>query len=226
MRSQRRVPVMAIVAFLFCPGGVCAWDVQYDAGTGLLPTAASPTWRGGITGTDTVAIVGDALRLEHSAGSVYYGREQWEIGGGVPVTLEARMCVDSSSHGVAVIAIETRGAYASLSVLPDRIGAYDWENGNIEYMGDFTAYHTFRVAYDGGTRVYAWVDRSLALSWGLSGAAGQGGVSFGTPAYSAPSISHWQYVAYSKEFLPIPEPSSLLAVLAGAVGCVGWRRRK
>jgi hypothetical protein len=52
-------------------------------------------------------------------------------------------------------------------------------------------------------------------------------VEFGSYLGAGSCDTYWQYVAYSKEFLPVPEPGSLIA-LAGGLAGIGagalWRK--
>jgi len=64
---------------------------------------------------------------------------------------------------------------------------------------------------------------------GLTGGVwfGTAGVWFGT-AWSVGDTAeaYWDYVAYSAAFLPIPEPSSLLALAGGVAGLGGFALRR
>ena len=127
------------------------------------------------------------------------------------------------------MSIQTRGAIVSLEVYGDHLVAWDYgTHGPAMFYGDFTTFRTIRLAYDGGTRAYACVDNQLAFSFGLSGGGGQNGVTFGSYGIAGSCDSYWQYVAYSKEFLPVPEPVTLttFATLSLLTGAGMVRRRK
>lgn len=196
------------------------WEVKYDASLGLLPSETSQPWKPVIKGTNLSSVSDGILNIRNNLNSSYYNREVWAINAGVPVTMEARMRLDASSIGSTKLSIQTKGCYINLDVYTDRIG------GRNSYYSDFTTFHTIRLAYDGANHAYVWVNNKFALSWSLTGAAGQNGISFGTDDSNGPYDSYWQYVAYSKEYLPVPEPSSLLTLLGGIAGLGGLAMRR
>ena len=219
--------LVTILLCLACSAVAQAWDVFYDAGSGALPSGVQPSWKSSIRNGDAADVSEGVLHIAHNNGTGYFYREPWSIEAGVPVTVEARMRVENASVSSPVISIQTKGGVALISVCSDRIDAYDWiSGGGVYYNGDFTTFHTIRIAYDGARRAYAWVDGQPALSWSLSGAAGQDGVSFGSPLPIGSHDSYWQYVGYSKAFVPVPEPSSLAALGGGMMGLLALRRRR
>ena len=218
--------LVTILLCLACSAVAQAWDVFYDAGSGALPSGVQPSWKSSIRNGDAADVSEGVLHISHNNGTGYFCREPWSIEAGVPVTVEARMRVENASVSSPVISIQTKGGVALISVCSDRIDAYDWIAGQgVYYNGDFTTFHTIRIAYDGARRAYAWVDGLAAFSWGVSG-AGQDGVSFGSPLPIGSHDSYWQYVGYSKAFVPVPEPSSLAALGGGMMGLLALRRRR
>ncbi|MCX6376357.1 MAG: PEP-CTERM sorting domain-containing protein [Armatimonadetes bacterium] len=222
--------VCAIVAcVLLLTSAAGAWDVQYVASTGLLPTSASPAWQLFLHNDPIPTVADGILRIQHTGTASYveYSREGYAIDAGVPVTVEARVRAAETSSGASRLSIQTKGCYASLLIYPDHIAAADHSAGGwVTLSGDFTTFRAIRVAYDGGMRAYAWVDDEPAFSWGLSGSAGQDGVNFGSCLGAGPCDSYWQYVAYSKQFVPVPEPSSLIALAGGLAGLGGTALRR
>ena len=228
MKTPTLATLSCLVSLAVLPVAAGAWDVRYDATSGLLPTVASPSWNVFYRTDPTPAIVGNALRMQHLAGGAYlhYGREQ-AIVAGVPITLETRMHVTSDSVGAPHISIQTLGCLAYVQIYADHLNT--WELGRpITFASDLTTFRTIRLAYDGVSRAYVWVDDQPAFSW-VCGTGGQDGINFGSYTYigDAAFDSYWQYVAYSKEFLPVPEPSSLLvlAVSLAGIGAAVVRRR-
>lgn len=229
MKTPTLATLSCLVSLAVLPVAAGAWDVRYDATSGLLPTVASPSWNVFYRTDPTPAIVGNALRMQHLAGGAYlhYGREQ-SIMAGVPITLETRMHVTSDSVGAPHISIQTLGCLAYVQIYADHLTMTQFETTPISYYSDFTTSRTIRLAYAGVSRAHVWVDAQPAFSW-VCGTGGQDGINFGSYTYigDAAFDSYWQYVAYSKEFLPVPEPSSLLALavsLAG-IGAAVVRRR-
>lgn len=219
MKRTSLTIVLCLLTTLMLSVTVGAWDVLYDASSGLLPTAASLAWSRVGNGQPTVA--DGLLRIQPSG--VRYTREVWAIDAGVPVTMEARMSLAASSTEVP-LSIQTKSCGAVVRVYPDHLATYLFGGSEVTFNYGFTTFRTIRLAYDGGSRMYAWVDNQLAFSWTIW-TGGQDGIYFGT--YNSPSFdSYWQYVAYSKQFLPVPEPSCLLALLAGLSGFGAVLRRR
>ena len=205
MRELAKTLIVIVLAILGCAAGAYAWDVEYDASNGLLPTAASPAWQ---SDGGTATILDGALYI--NSGGEGYSRESDAIGAGVPVTMETRMRVLSSAHG-AWLSIGTYGGATGIGIYSDRIVTGDVLNEPLVFLADFTVFHTIRLAYDGTAKGYLWVDNQLALSLGAEPWPWTLGPPDGVRFGSHSCDSYWQYVVYSKEFLPVPEPSSLLA---------------
>jgi hypothetical protein len=214
---RQHVAVLAIALALASAARAESWEVVYAAGSGLLPTQSSPAWSLYSYGAP-ISVENGFLHIGISAsGGADYTRDEATIPAGVPVTVEARLQVLPCSFGDATLQIGTYGTTSAVIIRPDHMGSY---------YDDFTTLRTVRFAYDGSGWDYVWVDGQLAISskappWKQSGGT-PAGVFFG----SGSCDSYWQYVAYSKEFLPIPEPCSLAALLAGLVGFGAMIRRR
>lgn len=207
-----------------CCTGAFAWDVEYDASGGVLPSQASPAWQ---TDSGSAAILSGVLSID-STGACYE-REGDALGVGVPVTVETSMRASSSAYD-AWISLGTYGGATGISIYSDRIETSGINGQPLVFLlTDPTAFHTIRLAYDGNGDGAVWVDNQFALpivtepwNWSLGP---PDGVRFGS--YLAES--DWQYVDYSKEFLPVPEPSSFAALGAGLLPLAGlalWRKKR
>ena len=224
MRGIAKIVIAIMAVILGCCTGAHAWDVVYDASTGLFPTAASPAWQSDSSGTATV--LNGVLNIDSTG--VDYQREVDAIGAGVPVTVETRMRASSSAHA-AWLSLGTYGGATSIGIYSDRIVTSGMYGQPLVFLlTDPTAFHTIRMAYDGNGGGGVWVDNQFALSivthpWNWT-VGYPGGVGFG----SYLTDSYWQYVAYSKEFLPVPEPATLtaLATLSLLTGGALVRKRK
>lgn len=224
--------ILLLVSFTLA-GSAYGWDVRYDASGGVLPSSASPAWnRVGNSGVQPTVADG-ALHISDLSSTDYtlYQIEPWAIEAGVPVTMEARMRVTDVSdpltrHWTTVMSIQTKGAYALLSIYLDRLRVYDYNSGELTYAADFTNYRTIRLALDASNRMYTWVDGQLAFSFGIPQSGGQSGLLFGAGSPEGTSDSYWQYVEYSKQFLPVPEPSSLVGLAGSILALAGFALRR
>ena len=144
------------------------------------------------------------------------------------MTMEARVRVARATDMYSVVmgfqtASGTAGATAMLSLFADHIVA---NVVNLNYDVDMSTFRTLRLAMDASKNVSLWVDGTPALSWQDTSRGGQNGVRFGSDSTTGTSDSYWGYVGYSEQLLPVPEPSSFLALLAGVGGSGILLRRK
>ena len=227
MRTLLKATIIAVFTIMLCCPSLYAWDVSYQASSGVLPTGATPAWMLSPPGSTMISVVSDGiLHMQHSSTDLpgYYTREQMTIGAGIPITLETRMRVTEASNNAPGITIQTGSIFVGLYIYPDHI-----VNNGMSFSGDFSTFRTIRLACDAQGNVYTWVDGQLALSYYQStSGGGQNGIAFGSNYREGSFDSYWQYVAYSKAFVPVPEPSSLLALscpILGLAGAVIKRKR-
>jgi hypothetical protein len=225
VKKSIKILAMILLAVFTITVGAYAWEVEYNASTGLLPIAASPAWQFQNYGATTTVLDG-VLWINSSGSGANYRREEASIAADVPVTIETKMCVLPSISGAANLTIGTYSNYVGISIFHDRIVASDRYYQSHIFWQDFTTFHTVRLAFDGTNEAYVWVDNQLAMSWDAdywSLATGEPvGVRFGSHS----SISNWQYVNYSKDFAPVPEPSSIFALVGGIAGLGGFALRR
>ena len=217
---------------VLCAGSACAWDVFYDGSVfPNSPTLGSAAWSDYSQNflRQTSAANG-LLHLvdQRSDKTVRFYREGAGLPKGCNVTIEARVKVASAAspyswdYGVGFGATTSRsGAFVGL--WPDKIGTrYDSENYLQFYTVDMTQFHTLRMAVNGNTQTFVvWLDGAQVFS-GSNPGGYPGGVYFGTSSYpNGTADATWDYVAYT-----LPEPSSLLGLLAGLGGLGAMLRRR
>jgi hypothetical protein len=225
MREFIKTVIVIMLVIFGCATGVHAWDVEYDANTGLFPTEASPVWQFNDYGAITTVLDG-VLLINSSSGGASYCREEASIAAGVPVTMETQMCIFPSVSGAAGLTMGTYGAFVDVSIRPDCIVTTDRYYQSHVFWQDFTTFRKIRLAYDGIGEAYVWVDDQLAMSWDVRDWMPSTGYPVGVRFGSHSSTSYWQYVNYSKDFAPVPEPSSILALVGGIAGLGGFALRR
>jgi hypothetical protein len=213
---------------------VHAWDVSYEGD--VLPNASalgSLAWGtfGGLGNLAGTSSDGSLLHLVDSGNLCpLFCREGTGMSAGMPVTVEARVRalaaanpVHSQEYAVGLEA-SAYGGSAVIGLWPDKVGTH--YGAGVEqwtyYPVDLTQFRTFRIAVDTGAHYYrVWMDGEEIFAGPLWQST-LFGVHFGSSHYTgeATSDSYWDYVRYSKEYLPVPEPSALMA-LAGGLGALG-----
>lgn len=227
MRRLFSAVMVAAVAVALLPNVAKAWDVMYDGS--LLPNDPSlgaNAWFA-YHGTSMCSSDGSVLRIsDNPTVSPAAFLKSPSFPARSPVTVEARVRV-ASGEGVFLAAGET-GFGTQLSLYSDHFQA--WFGGMSPapppYTINLSVFRTIRIATNSQGQSYVWVD-GLLVAQGDANTPQSGSVAFGAGGYSGYlGDSYWDYVAYSNAFLPIPEPSSLLALLAGLGGFGAMLRRR
>ncbi len=232
-----------LVGMLFVNASTCcaAWDVNYDGS--VLPTDPSlganawqlhdyyaPNDLSKTSAADGLLHIVD----EWSDRLVFFTREGEYLAAGSSITVEARLSVLTGYYphtdlSPVMFGVQVgRGSNAAVYLWPDRVGArYPGVNQFLTVPVDMTEFHTIRLALDSGSYFRIWLDNELLFASATTPGSRGTGLYFtsGVGAY-ATSDSYWDYVRYSKEYLPVPEPSGLLALAGGVSGMLALSRRR
>jgi hypothetical protein len=224
------------VLLMASSGPASCWEISYEGD--VLPNSAElgeVKWSGGQDTSLTYTHEGVLRTVDPwVTRSVEFNREH-SMPAGSAVTIESRLRVLSVSSAPADwfggrpgLGIQVPGRQAVLGLLPGKVfSRYSGDTLNREYAVDLTQWHTFRIALapDGWFKV--WMDDGPIFS-GSAYAYGQSTVFFGTSTsnWEGTDDIEWDYVRYSKEYLPIPESSSLLALFTGIGAYAGFVRRR
>ena len=217
----KRCAVMLIVCLAIFPAQATAWDYFYDCS--VLPddpSLGAGIWNkfSGNDYTQTFASDGILHITDTSAdAAVVYGR--FAVASGSPLTVEARVRI-VYGEGTAIVA-GTPAFATGLWLYSDRVDVYFQPQRASTYPLDLSQFRTIRIAMDSQRRSQVWIDDFLLVQ-GITFFSNQGDVTFGSLSNLGTNQSQWDYIACSAEFLPIPEPSSLMAlglmlIPAGAV---------
>jgi len=204
------------------PPPPAAWDCFYDGS--VLPTDPSlgaNRWGSGddvsLSSTD-----GNLLHLVNGQGNDLRFAKQFGMAAHTPFTFETRVSVVT---GGAAFVIIVPGAGVSIGLQPGGVDVGTAPGVPRLYITDLTMFRTIRVAIDPQGQSYVWLGGQLldhgVSSWDFPNCA----LAFQNYSYVA-SDSYWDYIGYSAAFLPVPEPSSLLALAGGIAGLGGLALRR
>ena len=232
MRRSHAVFVGVVLTIMLVPATVLGWDVWYTGDvTPTDPSLGDYGWTAWTMDHSLYTAQGGILSIvdDSTTAHVLFGRETWDIPPAVPLTVEARVSVASATAKNAVrLAATTMGFSTFVSLYPDRLVASFSSRADAHeavYLADLAAFRTVRIATDSSGHSCVWVDGVLAAE-GWTSEGYQGGIMFGAGSTTGTSESYWDYVAYSKEYLPVPEPSSLIALAGGLAGLGGMALRR
>ena len=238
MRTQTAMLLLTLLMAI--PGPCLAWDLTYDGD--VLPTdpALGPgSWALNVYSAPGVvsdsSTTGGVLHLsdQRTDQAALFFRD--DVPPNSPVTIEARLRVTSADGAYIALVEPLRfgGSLAFVGIWPDRVGVrYRGNNYFDFYSVDMTQFHVVRLAIEENPWPYrvpaftVWVDGVQVFSGSAPGTTG-GSVHFGTNLIKEfTSESYWDYVRYSREYVPVPEPSGLLALTSGLTGLLAMRRRR
>ncbi|HET6453420.1 MAG TPA: PEP-CTERM sorting domain-containing protein [Armatimonadota bacterium] len=224
MKVSSLVFIITTVLLVSFASAANAWDTFYDGSQ--LPTDEG--WSLGGNDISECSTDGNALRiLDNRTDASAYFRKTVSAKG-QPITSEARLMVAGASETDTVQMLVSNLSFSTLlAFTPSQISVqFDWQEQSwLSFPADLSHYRTVRVATDSQGNSYVWLDGNL-LTVGTTHVGGQGSMYFGAIGYAPTSESYWDYVAASPEFLPIPEPSSLLALAGGLIGLGGLALRR
>lgn len=200
-----------------------SWDYMYDGS--MVPNDSRLGTNKWLTCSDYDPSVassdGDLLHITNTSTSVAAVYLRYAGPANTPLTMEARVRVTS---GWIALYAETPSFATVVGMSPDQVSILASSHNPSATRPVSSEFHTIRIATDEQAQTYVWVDGVFVVH-DTANLRYQGNISF---FGSCPSDSYWDYVAYSNAFIPlaIPEPSSLLALLAGVggIGSVAWRR--
>jgi hypothetical protein len=229
---HRLIYLLVFVSAILVIGNEIAfcWDISYEGDA--MPnssTLGTNIWSGG--GDLSLSSVNDGIL--HTVDSwtnktVYFYRESG-FPARMPITVETKIRVLSVSSpgwwwgrpgfGIQTWSQASTGGMARLEFTPNGvITRYSGDTVDREYVVDLTQWHTFRIAMNSSNYFNIWMDNSNLIFSGSAYTQGQDGIFFGIGSYNgATGDIEWDYVRYSHEYLPLPEPSSLLALSFGFV---------
>jgi hypothetical protein len=236
MTRLSKTAAFVLLVTLIYTANASAWDITYDGS--VLPSnllLGPSVWQqdsNNFLGASS-AVTG-VLHLVDSNSVMtarFYREGSMNAPSGRNVTMETRVKVVSSTSpygsdysgvGFGVSTAGTGGQYVRMWT--DRLGImYPGSNYPTFYYLDMTQFHTIRLNVNGSDRTFGvWVDGTSVFSGSAPGGNNWGGIQFGTDyVVGATSESYWDYLAYT-----VPEPSSILALLAGLGGLGAMFRKR
>ena len=238
-----RRPVLAVAALaaaglflLLCCSEIGAgWDVTYDADS-MPQDAGWSLYAVGVPGSSAECAARDgvlSLLDSRTDSTTLFLKEDPALATSETLTVEARVRVVSAANFADLDAVSLGGSIGyggSVRLWPDRIATlYRGDNVFRVHSVDMTVFHVIRLAIDKRPFVptlRVWLDGTQVFAGPAPGVLPRG-IFFGTSLIAdATSESYWDYVRYSNEYLPVPEPSGLLALAGGMSGLLALSRRR
>ncbi len=212
------------------------FTVDYQASSGLLPSAATPVWTrvgsaGGSTGSTLISgalvfntpLAGDRLfRIQNSTGN-------WDGSTTTGSTIEFSLKVESiASEAAAATSIYfstgTRGYIFHFSTVSILYGSASVAH---DTTGEFQRYR-ITLSPEGHASLYANGNTTPLISdySGATLSTATNHIYFGDPGGTVGGIAHWEYIAYTNgaAVAPIPEAGTLSLALFGSVLLMGGSR--
>ncbi len=231
-----------------------ALETHWSGASGLLPDAVDPRWTLVDEGGGSPSFASGVLTISTPANSFsarqFYtmrnegGVTDLDFSGSAPYWLEAEMKFVSGSQtagwwrapGLMTFRFAS-GNIAVLEIRKDLIYVRNGDNSRgVQAVVDTDdAFHTYRLeALGQGAHsiVNVYYDGNLLMSDdALYNAGGLASVSFGEGSTLAGGVTQWRRVAHNMAAVavpatPVPEPSTAVLSLAGALGLAAWVKRQ
>ena len=234
--------LICIFVLAACSSAHAAWRTVYDGSVFPdSPALGSAAWTAGPTNDLSASSARDGmLHLvdQWADRSVWFQQGLSDYPAGSPVTVEARLRVNaaySSADWIAPVQFGFSHGYSNpfIGFWTDGLATrYARENLLRFQPMDMTVFHTVRIAVEAKPKYsppkfWVWVDGRQVFHGECAGWK-QLGVYFGSSTILNDSTCDvdWDYVRYSWDFQPVPEPSSLAALGGGVMGLLALRRRR
>lgn len=206
-RNLLMLSLITVCVFSLC-SVVFAWDTNYDGS--VMPndqTLGSAAWTSSSSNDisrcsiqDNIFNLADLI----SDSTAYFYREKM-LPKETPLTLEARVRVASGTgasaeDAPAIIDVGNISGCVFLGLWPDKIKC-----GTSEHLVDMTEFHVIRIALQADNSYLVWLDGAQVFS-GSTADGTQAGITFGSSKSLSGNVdSYWDYVGYSKSYIPVQQ---------------------